>query len=145
MPWIRFWAEVRCGSGLTEPETTHLGWFEVLPSEEMLKISAEEHAPGWMRDTERGFKVGFEVLDPLPEDIRNRLIKRYEREKEYADKMLAVLLENGAPTRFERIRESPSASLGESERSAAASSPFPALGSRPSQSKSARRSPRSSR
>jgi len=102
MPWIRLWHQGKCPSGLNGEESDYV-WFDVRPSDEVLKDEADENVPDWRKQSERGYKYGFEDVPELPEKVRQSLIKRFERQKVIADRMLGILLDNKAKSRLKRV------------------------------------------
>lgn len=91
MPWVRIWARSRCPSGLNSEEDEYY-WFDELPSEECLKDMAEEFGDGsTYAFSERGFKCGWEVVDPLPEKVRERLLREANIQKRSAERQIARL------------------------------------------------------
>lgn len=129
MPWVRFWASANCSSGLSKQETTAIDWFDTV-EESNLESWADEYAPSYITGSERGYRFGFEVLDPLPEETKLKLIKRYQRDLQHADKMLGLLLGNPAASRFDRLTECLPEGLDAAPRSEAASNPGPEPGSK---------------
>lgn len=102
MPWIRLWHHGRCASGIKDEQSIYV-WYDERPSDEELKDEADERVPDWRKQSERGYKYGFEDVAELPEKVRLALIKRYERQKVYADKMLGTLVPTEGKSRLERI------------------------------------------
>ena len=100
--WIRFWHKGRCPSGHNDEESSY-EWFDEDSSDDSLKEEADERVPDWRKHSERGYGYGFERLDALPEKVKQSLVKRFERQKVYADKMLGILLETKVRSRLERI------------------------------------------
>jgi hypothetical protein len=90
MPWIRFWHHGNCPSGLNQ-ETSHYVWYDERPSDDLLKEEADENVPYWQKQSERGYKYGFEDIAELPEKARQNLIKHYKRQVKNADRMLGIL------------------------------------------------------
>ena len=94
MPWVRFWADANCPSGISSPESTYSYFdrpLDEVKNAEELKDMAEENIPSWMQGSERGCRYGWEILEVLPEPVRLNLIKGYERQKAYANRMIAIL------------------------------------------------------
>ena len=102
MPWIRFWHEGKCSSGIKDEQSSYQ-WFDERPSDECLKDEADENVPDWRKQSERGYKYGFEDVPELPEKVKQNLIKNYERQKVYADKMLGILIQTKARSRLKRV------------------------------------------
>ena len=93
MPWIKFWVKGNCASG-NNPETVNYEWHEKENcSEENLSECALDFAESnyWITQSERGFKYGFEEIDKLPEEVRLKLIKRYQSQMKNAFEMLLKL------------------------------------------------------
>jgi hypothetical protein len=88
--WIKFWAIQKTANGEGPPEEKYI-WHDKLPSKDELEDYAEELAPEWMQHTERGFKYGWEVVDPLPEEIRQKLALKWIDEIKRARRMLVIL------------------------------------------------------
>lgn len=121
MPWIRFWHQGRCPSGLNDIESSY-EWFERRLDDNQLRDHADELVPSWRRDAERGYKYGFEVVrGRLPARIRDRLVANYERVKVNAERMLDILnrlskpepkpkkpRRKSAPTAWDRVGSSKS-------------------------------------
>lgn len=119
MPWVKFWAATNCPSKRadSEPDSVRYEWFaqplDETKDAETLKDYAEEYIPSWMQGLERGCRYGWEIVDPLPNDVRLKLIKSYEQRKHSAEVMIAILegrappppLEErpDVPTRLERV------------------------------------------
>jgi len=102
MPWIRFWHEGNCPSGFKDQESSY-EWLEAEEDDEALKEEADERVPDWRKQAERGYKYGFERVEELPEKVRQNLIKRFERQKVHADRMLGILIPKTSKTRLERV------------------------------------------
>jgi len=100
--WIRFWHQSRCASGHNDEESSY-EWFDEDSPDDHLKEEADERVPHWRKMAERGYGYGFERVTELPEDVRKKLIKSFERRKAYADKMLDILLATPVKSRLERI------------------------------------------
>lgn len=120
MPWVKFWAATNCPSRRDDSEPDHVEyvWHDEPIDEndektrDIMKDDAHERAPSWMQGLERGYRYGWEVLDPLPNEVRLKLIKSYERRKYHVEKMLAILEgrtppppleERTVPTRLDRV------------------------------------------
>ena len=88
--WIRFWSQGCCPSGLN-PEDSKYWWYDKVPSDEELKEQAEELVPVWRRDSERGYKYGFEPVQKLPDNVRTRMLQEYRRKKKYAENMIELI------------------------------------------------------
>jgi hypothetical protein len=102
MPWIRLWHQGKCPSGLNGEESDYV-WYDKRPLDAILEAEAYENVPDWRKQSERGYKYGFEDVPELPEKVRLGLIKRYERQKVSADRMLGILLDNKAVSRLKRV------------------------------------------
>jgi hypothetical protein len=102
MPWIRMWHQGKCPSGIKDEESVYV-WFDERPSDDCLKDEADERVPDWRKQSERGYKYGFEDVPELPEKVRLALIKRYERLKVEADRMLGILVPTEGKSRLDRI------------------------------------------
>lgn len=111
--WVQFWADVNCSSGHSSKTVTATEFYSNVSDDddESLKEIAQEAVPSWMQHSERGFRFGYEILDPLPEDVRLSLVTRFKRELQNAERHLRILgalppLEPQPPgpvDRFERI------------------------------------------
>lgn len=89
--WIRFWYKVNCSSSRDNPEEVDYTWYTTRPSDATLKDTAEENVPYWVKESERGYKYGYEDVETLPLMDRAMLVARYTRQKAYAEEMLRIL------------------------------------------------------
>lgn len=98
MPWIRFWHQGRCPSGLNGEESSYVYYNRRL-SDDVLKSEADERVPSWRQQSERGYRYGFERVKRLPAKVRDSLIKGFVEKKAHAERMLRLLRAQEYPGR----------------------------------------------
>jgi len=89
--WVRFWHKGNCPSGLNEEESVYQ-WQDSDSSDECFKDYAQELAPEWMKDSERGYHYGFERIDKPPPEELAKLLNRYTRSLAHASDMIQLLV-----------------------------------------------------
>lgn len=104
MPWVRFWASASRRSGPEVPivpDDDVFVWYDRPLSKEVdgdeLKNNAENYAealaPTWIRRSPH-FHYGFEIIDVLPADTRDKLIQIYQDKRTHAEQMLQHLMDS---------------------------------------------------
>lgn len=112
MTWVRFWCQSRSAAGPGD-HLDRIEWFDPPPlgetynDETMLDIAREYGESTWMRDNERGFDFGWEVLDPLPENVRQKMLRIAATLKAQAEEQINRLDPPPSPTAWARLASSP--------------------------------------
>ena len=95
MTWVLFWADDNCASHYPrtgkDASEIRYEWLSKISSEDCMEDYAQEFAPGWMKDSERGYRYGWEEIKELPEDVKQYQIKYYKNQINYANQMLKIL------------------------------------------------------
>jgi hypothetical protein len=90
MPWIRFWSQTNtCKNPSNEYE-----WIELVLSDDAMEDLAREAAPNYIKSAYHPYQFGWEVLDKLPENIKNSFINKYKRQISEAETMIQILLDS---------------------------------------------------
>lgn len=94
--WIRFWHRGKCSSGIN-PEESIYRWYDsdIDPkylTEKALEAEADDWVPEWQKASERGYRYGFEILQDLPPDVREKMVKETRYRIESSVAMLRLLL-----------------------------------------------------
>jgi hypothetical protein len=86
MPWIAFWS----GTRSSEKDDVKYFWHDFVPSKNELEDTAHELVPAWLSMSER-YYCGYDIVETLPDKVRNELLKKYEGQKRHAEKMIELL------------------------------------------------------